>query len=108
MESLFSRQLMLFDLVRRPWQSGSLGRDAPLHRLAVLLFHPPRRRNLPSVLTYLLCLPEFSLSLRSGCWLCRWLAERAGHGDVDWHLKQGGEKCEENLHLKKIFQTDRW
>lgn len=101
MESLFSRQLMLFDLVRRPWQSGSLGRDAPLHRLAVLLFHPPRSRNLPSVLTYLLCLPEFSLSLRSGCWLCRWLAERAGHGDVDWHLKQGGERCEENLHLKK-------
>lgn len=106
MESLLSRQLMLFDLVRRPWESGSPVRDAPLHRLAVLPFQPARTRNLPSVRTYLLCFPEFSLSLKTGCWLCPWLAERTGHGDVDWHLKQDKERCErvnESKPKKKHF-----
>lgn len=70
MESLLSRQLMLFDLVRRPWESVSPMRDAPLHKVAVFLFQPARTRNLPSVLTYLLCFPELSLSLSRGCWLC--------------------------------------
>ena len=97
MESLLSRQLMLFDFVRRPWESVSPVRDAPLHRLAVLLFQPARTRNLPSVRTYLLCFPEFSLSLRSGCGLCPWLAERTEHGDVGRHLKQDKERCEQTV-----------
>lgn len=85
MESLLSRQLMLFALVRRPWELVSPERGAAVDRLAVLLFHPERSKNLPSVLTYLICFPELS-SLRSGCWLCPRLAERPGHGDVDWLL----------------------
>lgn len=93
MESLLSRQLMLLDLVRRPWESVSLPRDAPLQRLAVLLFQPAPTRNLPSVLTYLLCFPEFSVSLKKGCWHRAWLGDRTAGGDVDWHLKHHDERC---------------
>lgn len=87
-ESLFSRQLMLLDLVRRPWDSVSPVKDAPLHRLAVLLIQPARTKNLPSVLTYLLCFLEFLPSLRGGCWLCPWQEDTTGQGDAGWHLKQ--------------------
>lgn len=69
MESRLSKQLMLFDLVRRPWKSVSPVGDAPPQKVAVLLLHSARTRNLPSVLAYRLCFPEFSPSLRTGCWL---------------------------------------